>query len=48
MEFKWKINGNDLIIHNKKTGEIVIIDEKSINKFKKSMDNAVRDFIDKK
>jgi hypothetical protein len=48
INYKWKINGNNLIIHNKKTGEITMINKDLINNFKKKLDCCVEEFLSKK
>jgi len=48
MNFKWKINGSKLVIHNKKTGEIALVDKKTISAFEAHLDCSIQQFLNKK
>jgi len=45
MDHKWKMNGDELVIHNKKTGVISIINGSKINEFHQQIDECVKDFL---
>jgi len=46
MDFKWKMNGGELVVHNKKTNEISIITGPKINLFHKRLDQCIYKFLD--
>jgi hypothetical protein len=47
MDYKWKINGRNLVVHNKKSGEIFLIEKKLIPEFEVSIDKCVKEFVER-